>query len=380
MVSVPNLHVSGVDAATGEPVELWAAAGVFVDGPVADPITLTGWVLPGLVDAHCHVGYSTEGPVELGVAEDQARTALASGALALRDCGSPTDTRPLVGRDDLPVLVRAGRHIARSKRYIRGLGVEVDTGADLVAEVRRQAAYGGGWVKIVGDWIDRGIGDLAPIWPDDVLVEAIAAAHDAGARVTAHVFGEDALPGLLAAGIDCIEHGTGLTEDTVATMADQGVHLVPTMINIENFPSFADAAGRFPLYAAHIRDLHARSDATLRAAAEAGVVIHAGTDAGGYIAHGRLVDEMVALGRVMSARSALAAGSHTARAFLGLRSYQPGDPADLVVYDDDPGLDLAALRAPRAVVRAGVIRAGFAAADATGHAQSHDHGYGPHGH
>ena len=374
MTSAPNLHVSGVDAATGEPMELWAAGGVFVDGPVADPVRLTGWVLPGLVDAHCHVGYSTDGAVELGVAEEQARTAMATGALALRDCGSPTDTRPLVGREDLPVLVRAGRHIARSKRYIRGLGVEVDTGADLVAEVRRQAAYGGGWVKIVGDWIDRGIGDLAPIWPDDVLLEAIAAAHAAGARVTAHVFGEDALPGLLAAGIDCIEHGTGLTQDTVATMADQGVHLVPTMINIENFPSFADAAGRFPRYAAHIRDLHARSDATLRAAAEAGVVVHAGTDAGGYIAHGRLVDEMVSLGRIMPARSALAAGSHSARAFLGLHSYRLGDHADLVVFDEDPGLDLAALRSPRAVVRAGVVRAGFAAAgDGGGHGHAHDH-------
>lgn len=390
MTGRPNLHVTGIDAATGAPVDLWAAGGVFVEGPVADPVRLTGWVLPGLVDAHCHVGYSTDGAVELTVAEDQARTALATGALALRDCGSPTDTRPLVDRDDLPVLVRAGRHIARSKRYIRGLGVEVDTGADLVAEVRTQAAYGGGWVKIVGDWIDRSVGDLAPIWPDEVLVAAIDAAHAAGARVTAHVFGEDALPGLLAAGIDCIEHGTGLTQDTVATMADQGVHLVPTMINIENFPSFADAAGRFPLYAAHIRDLHARSDATLRAAAEAGVVIHAGTDAGGYIAHGRLVDEMVALGRVMPVRSALAAGSHSAREFLGLRSYRLGDHADLVVYDDDPGRDLAVLHSPRAVVRAGVIRAGFAAGDGDGeghghshgHGHGHDHGdgHGPHGH
>ena len=77
---------------------------------------------------------------------------------------------------------------------------------------------GDGWVKLVGDWIDREVGDLAPLWSDDVLKAAIDAAHANGARVTAHVFGEDALPGLIKAGIDCIEHGTGITDDVIDLM------------------------------------------------------------------------------------------------------------------------------------------------------------------
>ena len=109
-----------------------------------------------------------------------------------------------------PEIIRAGRHLARPKRYIAGVGVDLDDPAQLPEVVAEQAAAGDGWVKLVGDWIDRGVGDLAPLWPDDVLVAAIDAAHAAGARVTAHVFGTDALPGLVAAGIDCIEHGTGL--------------------------------------------------------------------------------------------------------------------------------------------------------------------------
>ena len=189
------------------------------------------------------------GTATLDEAEEQARTNLDAGALALRDCGSPLDTRPLVGRDDLPILIRAGRHIARTKRYIRELGVDLEDPAELPAEVARQLEYGDGWIKIVGDWIDRSIGDLAPLWPDDILAEAVAVAHAGGARVTTHVFGEDALPGLLAAGVDCIEHGTGLTDDTIATAAEHGVHLVPTVINIANFPSFAAAAGKYPTYA-----------------------------------------------------------------------------------------------------------------------------------
>ena len=86
-----------------------------------------------------------------------------------------------------------------------------------------------------------------------MLRAAIAAAHADGARVTAHVFSEDALPGLIGAGIDCIEHGTGLTDDTIAMMVEHGTSLVPTLINVENFPGIADAASKFPT----LRDAHA---------------------------------------------------------------------------------------------------------------------------
>ena len=104
-----------------------------------------------------------------------------------------------------------------------------------------------------------------------------------GDRDTAHVFGEDALPGLLNAGIDCIEHGTGLTDDTVALMLEHGTALVPTLINLENFPGIADSAERYPVYAAHMRDLYDRSNERLSAARAAGVPVYAGSDAGGMI-------------------------------------------------------------------------------------------------
>ena len=166
---------------------------------------------------------------------------------------------------------------------------------ELPAAVAEQARRGDGWVKLVGDWIDRGVGDLAPLWSDDVLVDAIAAAHAEGARVTAHVFGEDAFGGLIAAGIDCIEHGTGITDDVIAMMLERGTALVPTLINIENFPGIADAAEKDPTYAKHMRDLYATCHQRVGAAYEAGVPIYAGTDAGGMIAHGRIADEVDAL-------------------------------------------------------------------------------------
>jgi imidazolonepropionase-like amidohydrolase len=185
-----------------------------------------------------------------------------------------------------------------------------------------------------------------------VLAAAIDAAHAEGARVTAHVFGTDALPGLIGAGIDCIEHGTGLTDDLIAEMARRGTALVPTLINIDTFPGIADSAHRFPAYAAHMRELYAGARGLVRRAAEAGVAVYAGTDAGGGIRHGRIADEIAAL-HAAGVPDALGAASWRARAWLGRPGVEVGAPADLIVYRDDPRADPAALRHPELVLLRG---------------------------
>ncbi len=339
----------------GRAAELYVdTAGRFTDGRPAGADTLVdgGFLVPGLVDAHCHVGIGPRGAVPLDEAAVQARTDRDAGTLLIRDCGSPVDTRPLQARPELPEIVRAGRHLGRPKRYIPGLGVELDDPALLPDAVREQARAGDGWVKLVGDWIDREVGDLAPLWPDDMLAAAIDAAHAEGARVTAHVFGTDALPGLIGAGIDCIEHGTGLTDDLIDEMARRGTALVPTLINVENFPGIADGARRFPSYAAHMRELYAGARGVVRRAAEARVPVYAGTDAGGGIRHGRIADEVAAL-HAAGVPDALGAASWRARAWLGRPGVEPGAPADLIVYRDDPRADPGALRHPELVLLRG---------------------------
>jgi imidazolonepropionase-like amidohydrolase len=315
---------------------------------------LDGWVVPGMVDAHCHIGLGPDGAVDDQESERQARADRDAGALLLRDAGSAADTRWVDDRDDLPVLVRAGRHIARSRRYIRNFGVEIEP-EQLADEARAQARRGDGWVKLVGDWIDRDTGDLAPCWPRAALDAAMAAAHEEGARVTAHCFGEDSLRDLVEAGIDCVEHATGLTEDTIGLFADRGVAIVPTLINIATFPDIADAAqAKFPTYAAHMRALHARRHDTVRAARDAGIRIYAGTDAGGSLAHGRIADEVLELVEAgLPPVAALDAALWSARAWLGRDGLSDGAQADLLVLDADPRQEPRALRHPRAVVLRG---------------------------
>lgn len=355
----PPLHVRGILLPQGVPGQLWVDRGVLRREPVpgADTVADGGWILPGLVDAHCHVGLGPAGAVPVEVAEEQALTERDAGVLALRDAGVPADTRWMDAREDLPRIIRAGRHIARPRRYMRGYAEEIDP-AQLVAEVETQARRGDGWVKLVGDWIDREVGDLAPLWPREVLGPAIARAHELGARVTAHVFGPDALDDLLDAGIDCLEHGTGLSDDQIQRMAAAGVALVPTRIQIDNFPGYADAGEpRYPAYAARMRHLYAGVDRTLAAAHEAGVAIYTGTDAGGVMAHGLLAAEAAALtGAGLSAGEAVAAASWRGRDWLGLPAgLADGDPADFVVYDADPREDIRTLASPRRIVLRGRV-------------------------
>jgi imidazolonepropionase-like amidohydrolase len=339
--------------------DLWVVDGqVSLTPPVgpADVTTVSGWVLPGLVDAHCHVGLNHAGAVDDETAERQAAADRDAGTLLIRDAGSPADTRWIDDRADLPRIIRAGRHIARSKRYIRNFAHEIEPD-ELTAYVTREARRGDGWVKLVGDWIDRDAGDLAPCWPREAVAEAIAAAHTAGARVTAHCFSENSLADLVTSGIDCVEHATGLTDETIPLFVAHGVAIVPTLINIARFDDIADAADeKFPRYAAHMRALRARRYDTIRAAYEAGIAIYAGTDAGGSLPHGLLADEVAELVTAgLPPTTALDAACWSARAWLGRPGLAEGAPADFVVYRSDPRADVRVLAHPDLIALRGAV-------------------------
>ncbi|QSS90076.1 amidohydrolase family protein [Streptomyces sp. M54] len=339
--------------------ELWAVDGriTYERPPGADRAeTVRGWALPGLVDAHCHVGLDRHGPVDAATAERQALTDREAGTLLVRDAGSPSDTRWIDDREDLPKIIRAGRHIARTRRYIRNYAHEIEPG-DLVAYVAREAKRGDGWVKLVGDWIDRSVGDLTACWPRGEVEAAIAEAHRLGARVTAHCFAEESLRDLVEAGIDCVEHATGLTEDTIPLFAERGVAIVPTLVNIATFPDLAAGGeAKFPRWSAHMRRLYERRYDTVRAAYDAGIPVYVGTDAGGSLAHGLVAGEVAELVKAgIPPLEALSATAWGARRWLGRPALEEGAPADLVVYDEDPRADVRALAAPRHVVLEGRV-------------------------
>jgi imidazolonepropionase-like amidohydrolase len=354
------LHIRGVVLPDDETRDLWLDGDRISLTPLPDAVTLAdrGFILPGLVDAHCHIGIAPGGsPVEsLEQAKELALIDRGVGVLAIRDAGSPFPYPALDGDPDVPRLARAGRHVAPPRRYLRDIGVEVPA-EEVAAEVTRQAALGTGWVKLVGDWLDRDRGDLAPAWDDATLTAAVDAAHKAGVRITAHCFEEQSVATLVRAGIDCIEHGTGLAPDVIAEMAERGTALVPTMINIETFGTIAGRAqDRFPGYAKHMLALRDGFPAVVEAAAAAGVPIYVGSDAGGGISHGQAGQEMLRLHAAgLPAESVLAAGSWGARRWLGFGGIEEGGLADLTVYAEDPRRDLRAVLSPQVIVLRGRV-------------------------
>ena len=141
-------------------------------------------------------------------------------------------------------------------------------------------------------------------------------------------------------------------------MAERRIALVPTVMQLNNFPDYADAgAERFPAYADHMRRLHATRREVIMAAYDAGVPIYAGTDAGGVLPHGGIAGEVLELADYgFAPEDALGAASWQAREWLGWNSHlDEGSPADFVVYDRNPLEDLSVLRTPARVVLRGEI-------------------------
>ncbi|HNO40010.1 MAG TPA: amidohydrolase family protein [Marmoricola sp.] len=358
---MPALRFHGPVLPDGQTRDLYVVNGrVTYEAQTGSELAATGWMVPGLVDAHCHLGLDDGGAISRQETEQQALADRDQGALLIRDCGSASDTRWIQERTDLPRLIRAGRHIAATRRYIRNYADEVDA-EDLVAAVRRQARLGDGWVKLVGDWISRESGDLAPSFPAESFAAAISAAHEEHAKVTAHCFGREVLSGLIDAGIDCIEHGTGLTTDLIDRMVASGTALVPTVMQTEKFTEHA-ANGRekFPRYAQTMTELYATRREVLMSAYEAGVQLYAGSDGGGVAKHGNLFNEVIAMAQLgIPYRDALGAASWRARTWLGLDdNLAEGTTADFVVYDQDPLTDLNVLAHPTLVVLRGQVVSG----------------------
>lgn len=318
-----------------------------------------GWVTPGLVDVHAHLGYGPRGitPVETAVLD--GRSLISVGILDVRDCGVPARANDaLTTMPGLPRIIRCGQHLARPKRYIRGLGLDLDDPADLPAAVAEQARASDGWVKIVGDWIDRSGGReavLRPLWEEAVLCDAVAAAHEAGARVAVHTFSHRTIDALLTAGVDSIEHGTGMSREHMDEAKQAGIAVTPTLLQVGLFADFAAQAGeKYPRYRDEMAAMHASARTHFEELVDSCVTLLPGTDSGGYQRFGSLADELARWAEWgCPPERIVEAATWGVRQFLGLDVLAEGRGADYVVYSSDPTLDAGVFARPAWVVIGG---------------------------
>lgn len=323
-------------------------------GPVEE---VRGFIYPGLVDCHAHPGLSWD---EELVSDAELRRRYegyaAHGVTAIRDCGgqrNPTD----IQRIGDPKVKHSGRQIARPKRYFRHMPAEIEPN-ELPDEMVRQAEVSNGWVKLIGDWIDRSNGadsDLEPLWGRSELIDGVAAVHEMGKKVTVHTFATETIDDLLEAGVDGIEHGTGMAREHVQEAHSRGILIDPTVLQIMEFPDIAAQAAKYPKYAARMNKMDANRREHLAMMVEEKSHFLMGTDNVGNVHERSLPAELVAaVEQGMPTDVVMDAASFGGRARVDFTSWEENAAADFVVYDDDPLVNIHAVETPRAVFIDGI--------------------------
>jgi imidazolonepropionase-like amidohydrolase len=292
-------------------------------------------VLPGLVDAHVHLGFYPAAAVLRGGVTTVRDLGWPAGRLAaLRKAAAPAGAAsPRVLAAGQIVTVPGG-YPTRAAWAPPGTARPVRGEEEAALAVAELAEAGSCVVKVALD--DR----VGPTLPGPVLAALVAAARDRGLGVTAHVAGVRELEKALAAGVGELAHwpfaAPALPERLIARLA-AAVTVVPTL---------------------HIEPSPARLEG-VRAFVRAGGRVVYGTDLGNQgPPPGADVAELRLLADAgLGPAGALAAATSVAAAHLGLADagrVAAGARADLLVVEGDPVADLGALGRVRLVARDGV--------------------------
>jgi imidazolonepropionase-like amidohydrolase len=173
----------------------------------------------------------------------------------------------------------------------------------------------------------------------------------------------------IEAGFDSFEHGSLLAPERLDALARAGAAWVPTLVIYDDIAHMVEGTTSMREIK---RGLERIPDA-LQRAAESGVTLLAGTDAG-LSDHGEIVREIEMMASLGVPREiALGAGSWRAREWLGLPGITEGAPADLLAFRDDPRDDLGRLRQPALAMFRGRVLGGAPDPSRDGTLESLDH-------
>jgi len=337
-------------------------------------------VMPGLIDAHCHISFDEpnsndelffhrrEGLAAI-IAAVNVQKLLAAGVTGffdadslweigvdLRDAieaGIVRGPRMTTGGNALLTSVggTAGRLIPDEGR--RGYGVVVHSRDDIVREVRRQIKIGVDWIKVhvTGLTPRQKIKGEVQVWSLDEMKLVCDTAHDLGTPVVGHCRGASSTRDAALAGFDMILHATYMDEDALAAVVDKRVPIVPTFTFQANLADYGAAVGASDgirkLFQKEITD----SAAMLKRAYDAGVPLLCGTESGFSITpygdwHYRELEVFVNDIGLTPLQAITAATSANAFA-LGLEgqtgAIESGRLADIIVIDGDPARDVRVL-------------------------------------
>jgi imidazolonepropionase-like amidohydrolase len=348
-------------------------------------------LLPGFIDAHTHITFEGsdnflsdffEG-LRRTTAEDairasvNARKVLEAGFTTIRNVGA-YDDQDIGLKNAIAKGVVPGPRILASRYPIGATGGHCDqtgfppntfgpewgpekgkaAGADQVRQaVRLQVKYGADVIKmcVSGGVLSLGDEVSVPQMTDEEIAAAVDEAHRLNKKAAAHAHGDLAARAAVKAGIDSIEHGSFLSDDTLALMKTKGTYLVPTLLIGEwvvrptaTFP---------PAIAAKAKEAIAKRSDMFRHAQKAGVRIAFGTDAA--FSYGVQAQEFALMTGLGLSPAAALRTIPAAAELLGLSSQigtlEKGKEADIVAVPGDPLKDIKATEKVFFVMKGGKV-------------------------
>jgi hypothetical protein len=184
-------HVRGLVLPGSAERDLFIDDGRIQVEPVAGPSAIATdlfLLVPGLVEVHAHLALASpagDGATPHERVRASARAHLDAGVLAVHERGSVDHASYGLGPDEsLPRVITAGRFLAPPGRYFPGLAKGV-TDLDLPEAALRELAHSGDWVKLIGDSPLPGPG-LIRTFGEEAVVETVRRVHQACGRVAMH--------------------------------------------------------------------------------------------------------------------------------------------------------------------------------------------------
>jgi imidazolonepropionase-like amidohydrolase len=349
-------------------------------------------VLPGLIDAHTHLtfttnfGYSRLGisiPREALTGARNARVTLDAGFttvrnlnadgysdVALRDAinaGDVPGPRMLVSGPALSITGGHGDNNLLPFEYHATSDGAAD-GVDGVRHmVRQNIKYGADLIKVMasGGVLSHGDNPQASQYTEEEMRAIVEEAHRLGRKVAAHAHGAQAILWASRAGVDSIEHGSYIDDAGIAEMKKNGTYLVPTLYLMDWFYENAEKIGTPAELIAKARVVMPAARKNVQRAFAAGVKVGFGTDAAVY-PHGLNAREFAVYVKLgMTPLAAIQTATVNDADLLGwsdrVGTVEAGKFADLIAVDGDPLADVTTLERVKFVMKGGeVVRNGYA--------------------
>ncbi len=336
------------------------------------------WIMPGLIEGHCHLSFGQPVMPGLSVARGttspefstiraakNAQIVLRSGVTSLSIPGGTwfidVALREAInaGMIEGPRIYCAGRFIVTygsisdnepswmgTPEHVNG--VLANSVSEMITEVRRQCKHGVDFIKMA----DSTWGDFQTISKEE-LEAVVGEAHRRNARIAIHSRGSDSTRAAAEAGVDWIMHADLATKEDLEFVVEKGVRIMPTMTFLRHAIEMGRDFGRSDREVDQVKHNLEGSYSMLEHARALGVKVLCGTDSGNSTVmpygelHANEMEIMVKYGGYTPMEAIVANTRENAFA-VGLEgelgTIEAGKLADILILDKDPLADVSVLK------------------------------------